>query len=39
VADLIPGLHKRPEFSATVQQILLIGLGIIVIYATHSTLH
>jgi len=28
VADLIPGLHKRPELKATVQQILLIGLGI-----------
>jgi zinc and cadmium transporter len=27
VADLIPGLHKRPEFSATVQQIALIVLG------------
>lgn len=39
VADLIPGLHKRPEFSATVQQMVLIGLGIIVIFATHSTLH
>jgi zinc and cadmium transporter len=39
VADLIPGLHKRPEFSATVQQMALIGLGILVIFATHSTLH
>lgn len=28
VADLIPGLHKRPELPATVQQVLLIGLGI-----------
>ncbi len=28
VADLIPGLHKRPELKATLQQILLIGLGI-----------
>lgn len=28
VADLIPGLHKRPELSATVQQIALIGLGV-----------
>ena len=28
VADLIPGLHKRTELKATVQQILLIGLGI-----------
>ena len=28
VADLIPGLHKRPELRATVQQVVLIGLGI-----------
>ena len=28
VADLIPGLHKRTELKATVQQVLLIGLGV-----------
>lgn len=28
VADLIPGLHKRPELRATIQQVTLIGLGI-----------
>ena len=28
VADLIPGLHKRPELAATLQQVVLIGLGI-----------
>ncbi|NJD24243.1 MAG: ZIP family metal transporter [Betaproteobacteria bacterium] len=28
VADLIPGLHKRTELRATVQQMLLIGLGV-----------
>ena len=28
VADLIPGLHKRTELIATIQQVLLIGLGI-----------
>ena len=28
VADLIPGLHKRTELKATVQQVSLIGLGI-----------
>lgn len=28
VADLIPGLHKRPELKATLQQVLLIGSGI-----------
>lgn len=34
VADLIPGLHERPEFSATVQQVALIALGIGVILVT-----
>ena len=28
VADLIPGLHRRPELRATVEQVLLICLGI-----------
>jgi zinc and cadmium transporter len=28
VADLIPGLHKRTELKATIQQVALIGLGI-----------
>jgi zinc and cadmium transporter len=28
VADLIPGLHKRTELKATVQQVVLIALGI-----------
>jgi zinc and cadmium transporter len=28
VADLIPGLHRRPELNATVQQVSLIALGI-----------
>jgi zinc and cadmium transporter len=28
VADLIPSLHKRPELSATVQQVALIALGV-----------
>ena len=39
VADLIPGLHKRPDFQATLQQIILILLGVLVIYWAHSTLH
>jgi zinc and cadmium transporter len=39
VADLIPGLHKRAEFSATVKQILLISAGVALIYVAHSTLH
>jgi zinc and cadmium transporter len=32
VADLIPGLHRRPELRATVMQVLLIALGIVTIY-------
>lgn len=39
VADLIPGLHKRVEARATVQQFVLIILGVGVLYFTHSTLH
>jgi len=39
VADLIPGLHRRPEPSATLRQLALIAAGVIVIYIAHSTLH
>ena len=39
VADLIPTLHERVEARATLQQILLIASGIVVIYLTHSSLH
>ena len=39
VADLIPTLHQRVEGSATLQQIVLIAAGILLIYAAHSTLH
>jgi len=39
VADLIPGLHKRIEFTETVRQIVLIIAGIGVIYLAHTTLH
>jgi zinc and cadmium transporter len=39
VADLIPGLHKRLHFSATLQQLVLILSGILTIYWAHSTLH
>jgi zinc and cadmium transporter len=28
MSDLIPGLHKRPEIHATIQQVTLILLGI-----------
>jgi len=34
VADLIPGLHKRTELKATLQQVILIGLGIGSIWLT-----
>ena len=39
VADLIPGLHKRLEVRATVQQVVLIVAGVLTIYFAHSTLH
>ena len=32
VADLIPGLHKRPELKATAQQAALIALGVFLIW-------
>lgn len=35
VADLIPGLHRRRQLRATVQQVTLIGLGILSISAAH----
>jgi zinc and cadmium transporter len=38
MSDLIPGLHKRPELSATLQQIALISLGVFSIWAVHSLL-
>ena len=39
VADLIPGLHRRAQIGATVQQVLLISAGVLVIYFTHSGMH
>jgi zinc and cadmium transporter len=33
VADLIPGLHRRPALGATLEQVLLIGAGILSIVA------
>jgi zinc and cadmium transporter len=35
VADLIPGLHKRPELAATAQQVVLILLGVVSIVGAH----
>ena len=34
VADLIPGLHKRAELQATLQQVILIGLGVGTVWFT-----
>ncbi len=39
VADLIPSLHKRAEARATLEQVALIGAGVLLIYVAHSTLH
>jgi len=39
VADLIPGLHRRLELRATLEQLVLIGAGVLTIYLTHASLH
>jgi zinc and cadmium transporter len=39
VADLIPGLHRRPELAATAQQVFLIGLGIATIWLVGELVH
>jgi zinc and cadmium transporter len=39
VADLIPGLHRRPEIRATIQQVVLIGLGIATIWLVGELTH
>lgn len=39
VADLIPGLHRRPELAATAQQVVLIGLGIATIWLVGAWAH
>jgi zinc and cadmium transporter len=39
VADLIPGLHHRTEFRVSVQQLVLILIGIAIIWSTHLLLH
>ena len=39
VADLIPGLHKRVDARTSVQQVVLIALGILVIGLTHEFAH
>ncbi len=39
VADLIPGLHKRPELAATAQQVLLILLGVASVWVVGELAH
>jgi len=39
VADLIPGLHKRPELQATLQQVVLIALGVATIWLVGEITH
>jgi zinc and cadmium transporter len=39
VADLIPSLHKRTELRATAQQVLLIGLGVLMIWVVGELVH
>jgi zinc and cadmium transporter len=39
MSDLIPGLHKRPEIGATIQQVALITLGISSIWLAGSLFH
>jgi zinc and cadmium transporter len=39
VADLIPGLHKRPELHATLQQVVLIALGVATIWLVGELAH
>ena len=39
VADLIPTLHERVAARETLQQVILISAGVLVIYLTHLTLH
>jgi zinc and cadmium transporter len=39
VADLIPGLHRRPELLATLQQVVLIALGVLTIWLAGDLAH
>jgi zinc and cadmium transporter len=39
VADLIPGLHRRPELGATAQQVVLIALGLGTIWLADALAH
>jgi zinc and cadmium transporter len=39
VADLIPGLHRRVDLRAGVEQAVFIAAGVVLVYVAHSTLH
>jgi zinc and cadmium transporter len=39
VADLMPGLHRRPEIHATIQQVTLIASGVATIWGVGALLH
>ena len=39
MADLLPGLHKKTQLSETIKQVILIVMGVVIIYVTHSSLH
>lgn len=39
VADLIPGLHRRVDLSASLGQVLFIVLGVGLVYLTHQGMH
>jgi len=39
VADLIPGLHRRVDMRAGLEQLIFIGLGVAVVYFTHQQMH
>jgi len=39
VADLIPGLHRRIDLRAGLEQVLFIGLGVAIVFFTHAQAH
>jgi zinc and cadmium transporter len=39
VADLIPGLHRRVDFRASLEQLVFIAAGVALVYFTHDSLH
>jgi zinc and cadmium transporter len=39
VADLIPGLHRRVDVRAGIEQVLFIALGVALVYFAHASLH